>query len=420
MSPRDQSQSAPTLPTAKLNPLLNPLLAENMGRWAEVYFTSPPEKREQAVLELVRELELQNGGHEGAPKASSPSMNPQEYEAAAQSRASSEEPQSRPSERYVPVERCNVCGGENPASHRFCGMCGAKLGGENRRDVLINEEEPAHEAVQREAVEEDENSAPQSAPSYYYTPSSNTNGLSLFQDAGDTSYEDHSGWDYEPEPSPSYRIYIGVALALVILALGYIAWRGAQASQASQGPPPAPPAAKEVDQPQAAAPAPKSDQTTSDQAPSKKEPEMAGSSDQAGTKGTAEQGQQARSAAPAASNQVRRVSPSANAENAATSVQPAAETANSGNGSEELAIAQRYLGGASGQRRDSAEASKWLWKSIAKQNSEATLLLADLYLKGDGVSKNCDQARVLLDSAARKGMAGAGERLRNLQAFGCQ
>jgi TPR repeat protein len=41
-------------------------------------------------------------------------------------------------------------------------------------------------------------------------------------------------------------------------------------------------------------------------------------------------------------------------------------------------------------------------------------------LKGDGVSKNCDQARVLLDSAARQGMAGAGERLRNLQAFGCQ
>lgn len=416
MSPRDQSQSAPTLPSAKLNPLLNPLLAENMGRWAEVYFTSPPEKREQAVLDLVRELELQNGGHEAAPEASSPSMNPQHYEAVAQSRASSEELQSRPAERYGPVERCNVCGGENPASHRFCGLCGAKLGAENRPEPLINQEDPAREDVQREAVEEDENSAAQSPPSYYYTPSSSTNGLSLFQDAGDTNYEDHSGWDYEPEPSPSYRMYIGVALALVILALGYIAWRGSQASQASQGPPPAPPAAKEVDQPQAASSAPKSDQTTSDQAPSKKEPEMAGQ-DLAGTKRSAEQDQQARSAAPAASNQIQKVSRSANAENA---VQPAAETANSGNGSEELAIAQRYLGGASGQRRDSAEASKWLWKSIAKQNSQATLLLADLYLKGDGVSKNCDQARVLLDSAARKGMAGAGERLRNLQAFGCQ
>ena len=91
-----------------------------------------------------------------------------------------------------------------------------------------------------------------------------------------------------------------------------------------------------------------------------------------------------------------------------------------GNGAEELAIAQRYLNGANGQQRNRAEAAKWLWKSIAKHNADATLLLADLYLKGDGVSKNCDQARVLLDSAARNGIKEAGERLRHLQAFGCQ
>ena len=66
------------------------------------------------------------------------------------------------------------------------------------------------------------------------------------------------------------------------------------------------------------------------------------------------------------------------------------------------------------------EAARWLWKAMAKHNGEAALLLADLYLKGDGVSQNCDQARILLDTAARRGIAGAGERLRNLQAFGCQ
>ncbi|MGA8340362.1 MAG: hypothetical protein WB781_00345, partial [Candidatus Sulfotelmatobacter sp.] len=49
-----------TLTPPELNPLLNPLLAQNMGRWAQVYFTSPPEKREQAVQELVRELEAAN------------------------------------------------------------------------------------------------------------------------------------------------------------------------------------------------------------------------------------------------------------------------------------------------------------------------------------------------------------------------
>ena len=41
------------LPRAELNPLLNPLLERNLGRWAEVYFTSPPEQREQAVEELL-------------------------------------------------------------------------------------------------------------------------------------------------------------------------------------------------------------------------------------------------------------------------------------------------------------------------------------------------------------------------------
>jgi TPR repeat protein len=83
-------------------------------------------------------------------------------------------------------------------------------------------------------------------------------------------------------------------------------------------------------------------------------------------------------------------------------------------------MAQRYLNGSAGQGRDSSEAARWLWKSIAKHNGQATLLLADLYLRGDGVSKNCDQGRVLLDSAARRGIAGAGEQLRNLPAFGCR
>jgi TPR repeat protein len=48
------------------------------------------------------------------------------------------------------------------------------------------------------------------------------------------------------------------------------------------------------------------------------------------------------------------------------------------------------------------------------------MALADLYLKGDGVTKSCDQAHVLLDAAARKGSRAAAERLRHLQAFGCE
>jgi TPR repeat protein len=89
------------------------------------------------------------------------------------------------------------------------------------------------------------------------------------------------------------------------------------------------------------------------------------------------------------------------------------------NGSEELQRAQKYLDGF-GSRRDTQQAVPWLWRAVAKQNATATMLLSDLYLRGDGVAKNCDQARLLLDAAARKGNPAAAERLRNLKSFGCQ
>src|ERR1035441_3991445 len=54
---RTDESDANTVPDPELNPLLNPLLAAHMGRWAEVYFTNPPEKRGQAIAELLRELE---------------------------------------------------------------------------------------------------------------------------------------------------------------------------------------------------------------------------------------------------------------------------------------------------------------------------------------------------------------------------
>jgi TPR repeat protein len=83
-------------------------------------------------------------------------------------------------------------------------------------------------------------------------------------------------------------------------------------------------------------------------------------------------------------------------------------------------VAESYLSGRQGKLRDSSEAAKWLWKSVAKQNAEAALLLSDLYVRGDGVPQNCDQARLLLDAAASKGAPGAGERIRNLPNVGCQ
>jgi TPR repeat protein len=83
-------------------------------------------------------------------------------------------------------------------------------------------------------------------------------------------------------------------------------------------------------------------------------------------------------------------------------------------------MAEKYLNGNAGANRNSGEAAQWLWKSVAKGNLAATMALSDLYLRGEGVPKSCDQARLLLDAAARKGRAAAAQRLRNLQAFGCE
>jgi len=67
---------------------------------------------------------------------------------------------------------------------------------------------------------------------------------------------------------------------------------------------------------------------------------------------------------------------------------------------------------------DAAAASAWLWKSVAKGNPEAPVRLANMYIKGDGVARSCEQAVVLLKSAAAKENAGARSRLGTLYATG--
>jgi len=55
-----------------------------------------------------------------------------------------------------------------------------------------------------------------------------------------------------------------------------------------------------------------------------------------------------------------------------------------------------------GPQRNSAEAARHLWQSVKNKNSSALIPLAGLYAKGDGVTKDCDQAKILLDAATRQ------------------
>ncbi|HYK39507.1 MAG TPA: hypothetical protein VEU98_05745, partial [Candidatus Eremiobacteraceae bacterium] len=60
-----------------------------------------------------------------------------------------------------------------------------------------------------------------------------------------------------------------------------------------------------------------------------------------------------------------------------------------------------------------------LWSSVEKGYVSAEVTLADLYARGDGVEKSCEQARVLLEAAIRKGSPEAGRRLNLLSEQGC-
>jgi hypothetical protein len=411
--PSSTDRSEDALPKPELNPLLNPLLADNMGRWAEVYFTSAPEKREEAVLELLRELEAKNSIQGSATSPKPASTIPIERPVPPVARATAEN-------RREDLQRCETCGHDNPPRHQFCGMCGMQLGVGAAQPLRANEI-GRHERVGREraqpraytqsypepeeAIVEEDSFPPQGETAR------DPYDLSLFQNLREKDFRGYLA--REQSPSVRYRYYIGAILAILILVLGYFAWRGSNESQNVQGaPPPAPPAATDT------APAP----TTSKAPPSSSVPPPKAVEPQAPPAAQ-------KTSEPAASQSAETKQPPdplASAGRTPTAapqapMQPAAQTVGaqtwSGNGSEELAMAQRYL---AGRPRDSAEAAKWLWKAIAKHNGSAMVPLADLYLKGDGVSKNCDQARVLLDSAAQRGMAGAGERLRSLQAFGCQ
>jgi hypothetical protein len=415
--PTDDTKAG-TLPDPELNPLLNPLLAANMGRWAEVYFTNPPEKRAQAVADLLRELES-NPQSEAVPRESGEKAE----EALDKKVAKQEDPLFRDSHNSTDatfdrasVELASVCAGcghTNRGTQRFCGMCGMPLAVDEPSSSL-----PLPQPVRQTSWHDQTPSAPangaENAPTFYqeFRPEymGRSHELASMDPLVDDAPDHVEGlFHYQSEPRHRYRLYIGIALAVIIALLVYRAWRGNLSFQKSASAPSALPQDVPDAQPQSA-----------------KSAAAAPASPAQDNSKTGEDNAKA-SSPPAHPTQpgLRRPERATDADSAATprenSLNSAGGQASFGtqNGANELATAERYLNGAAGTH-NSQEAASWLWKSVAKQNLTAALLLSDLYVHGDGVAKSCDQARLLLDAAARKGSAAAAVRLRNLPAFGCQ
>lgn len=68
---------------------------------------------------------------------------------------------------------------------------------------------------------------------------------------------------------------------------------------------------------------------------------------------------------------------------------------------------------------DPATAAKWLWAATRKGDTAANILLADLYIRGDGVPQNCAQGRILLLAASQKGNDEATRKLQQVDAGVC-
>lgn len=408
MPPVDKSDHG-LVPDADLNPLLNPLLVQNFGRWAEVYFTNPPERRAQAVADLVRELENESASRPATQRVDqgSSTNTTRDHEPIATVVASEMLSAN-------PDIVCSSCGHHDDEGQSFCVMCGAPL--EQASRTLVAEKE----ITDPSALREDENLAERHDS---YLLNETTEGAGDLQPLPDEYYPSRSSktsimYDELPsfaraeQPTPyRYRLYIGLAVIAVLAVLIYFARRGEVFSDGRESPaakvvpaeqtfPPVPPPSAAPTSPANEPPLPVEKSLASEKVPERPvaDAPLQKSNEQDG---------------PNSLSQRRRL-PDAK-------LHAAAELASAlpkQGGAEDLAEAQKYLNGSAGQATQAAV--PLLWKAVAKGNAAATLTLSDLYLRGSGVPQNCDQARLLLDIAAKKGAKGAAERLQHLQAFGCR
>lgn len=394
--PTDKSDKN-TLPDPQLNPLLNPLLAEHMGRWAEVYFTSPPEKREEAVSELLRQLETDSQAESASPVTE---------DGESTKKTQPVQAPDPPIDAAEPVLICGACAHNNRAGQRFCGMCGGPL-------QILPEEHVigvSHpDAVTQASWKNPESALNANSLDSAIEPERSFDAVrnpEIVESAWRLRENDVPSFAREQEPVPyRYRLYVGLVLAALLAALIYMAWRGTGVLSGSQPSPPS----RTMPAAQPAPPTAEPPTTKASPVPVEKVEKPVEKNESP--------------PAPPVQNEKQLESSAQTQQTAASSAARIAPVASSStfaadqSGNEELATAEKYLRVTG---RNSGEAAQWLWKAVGKGNPAATIALSDLYLRGDGVPKSCDQARLLLDAAARKGVKGAGERLRNMQAFGCR
>jgi PilZ domain len=223
----------------------------------------------------------------------------------------------------------------------------------------------------------------------------------------------------------SLAIRILIFLALVAAAVVFhrdlgngLIWLGARLSGAgaptatvpegSTNPTPMPQTAPPSVQPPVLSPA----DTTQNSLPTTEQKEVTSAPSTAATK------KPGNTPAAAAEPKSPSTTPSAPATNKPAAQKPPTEP-ESEPGGQEYSQAQDIL--KSGDREGGfQEAVRLLWIAVEKGNSKAEVLLAEQYRRGEGVTRNCDQTRILLTAAARKGNSEAQRRLGKFLREGCE
>ena len=168
-----------TSPQPELNPLTNPVLERNLGRWAQAYLSNPPGQRELAISKLLEEIKSETSDILTAERARREfSARPSENGVARRTvvgkrifdnrvpyvrsgnvrpdEVSSNEARHsavQPNEVRLKDERivtCSVCTHQNAERERFCGQCGASrsksvvlLQKSNRKENTVRRDEPS-------------------------------------------------------------------------------------------------------------------------------------------------------------------------------------------------------------------------------------------------------------------------------------
>jgi hypothetical protein len=428
-------KTADTLPQPELNPLTNPALQRNLSRWAQVYFSNPPGKREQAISRLLQEIKSETSDILIAERVRRESARPSD----------ASPPEDHPAENRFSASqdvRCSACLHVNPPGHRFCGQCGGTLNPASSGPRIGSTWTPRRPAE-----------APTAQP------------LRVAQSQDEVQWLRDRAFShlYQAEPVAwwGWKYVLG-GVMIALTGFAYVQWTSLRTGIGSPG---------RVVTPRVAATAPRTplgkNPSAAVQRPSEAIPSAAQSSDPGPTASSPTASSPTASgssvldssasepsapgpSAPKASAAERADTgntvgspearnardqetltagiPPATEKSWSPRAMPAPNAVESGNsglnsgmngGTNELRLAQRYLGGSMGAR-DSAEAAKLLWKAVRQQNPTAALMLSDLYAHGDGVPKSCDQARLLLLAAAKRGAPQAAQQLRSLQSRGCR